>query len=60
MPTKTQLLAHALALAICAPDDEKAQRASQLAAHFARGLDPADVEQCKAKALAMIGEGYVV
>ena len=49
--TQTELLTYALVLAICAPDDEKSQKACQLAEHFAQGLDPADVEKCKADAL---------
>ena len=49
--TRTQLLTEALVLAICAPDDEKMQKAVILAAHFSQGLDETEVEQCKADAL---------
>ena len=51
---QTQLVTQALVLAICAPDDEKAKQASELAEHFAKGLDPAEVEKCKAEALAIV------
>lgn len=57
---QTQLVTHALVLAICAPDDDKARRASELAEHFAKGLDPAEVEKCKADALAVVAAGGVV
>ena len=51
---QTQLLTNALVLALCAPDDEKSERATELAEHFAQGLEPAKVEQCKAEALSVI------
>jgi len=57
---QTQLVTHALVLAICAPDDEKAKKASDLAEHFAKGLDPAEVEKCKTKALAIVAASGVV
>jgi len=41
-------------LALCAPDDEHSQRATELAEHFAQGLEPAEVEKCKADALAVV------
>ena len=49
--TQTQLVTQALVLALCAPDDEKMHKAARLAEHFSRGLDHAEVEQCKADAL---------
>ena len=52
--TQTQALTNALILALIAPSDEKANQASDLAESIAKGLDFAQVEQCKAQALAMI------
>ena len=52
--TQTQALTKALILALIAPNDEKATQASDLAESIAQGLDFAQVEQCKADALAMI------
>jgi len=52
--TQTQALTKALILALIAPSDEKATQASDLAESIAQGLDFAQVEQCKANALAMI------
>jgi len=49
--TQNQALTHALILAIIAPDDEKAQKASDLAEQLAFGLSNDEVEQCKADAL---------
>ena len=51
--TQTQALTKALILALIAPSDEKATQASDLAESIAQGLDFAQVEQCKADALAM-------
>ena len=51
---QTQLLTNALVLALCAPDDENSERATELAEHFAQGLELAEVEQCKAEALSVI------
>ncbi len=50
--TQTQALTRALMLALCAPNDAKAQQAAELAEQFAQGLSDATVEQCKAEALA--------
>ena len=57
-------LSDALALAVCAPDDEKAERASDLAVEIARiGLERGyigepDIETAKALALVeLYGEG---
>lgn len=52
--TQTQALTKALILALIAPNDEKATQASALAESIAQGLDFAQVEQCKADALAMV------
>lgn len=49
--TQTQLVTQALVLALCAPDEEKAQMAAELAEKFSLGLDHAAVERCKADAL---------
>lgn len=51
---QAQALTKALILALIAPSDEKATQASDLAESIAHGLDFAEVEQCKADALAMI------
>ena len=52
--TQTQALTKALILALIAPNDEKATQAAGLAESIAQGLDFAQVEQCKADALAMV------
>ena len=52
--TQTQALTKALILAIIAPNDEKANQASNLAETIAHGLTFEQVEQCKADALAWI------
>ncbi len=52
--TQTQALTQALILALLAPSDEQATQASDLAESIAKGLDFAQVEQCKVDALAMI------
>lgn len=52
--TKAEALTQALVLALCAPDDEKSQKALKLAEHFAQGLEAAEVEECKADALAVV------
>ena len=54
--TQTQALTQALILAITAPDDDMAHHASRLAESIAQGLNHAKVEQCKADALAILGE----
>lgn len=51
--TQSQALTKALILALIAPSDEKATQASDLAESIAQGLDFAQVEQCKADAIAM-------
>ena len=49
--TQIQALTQCLVLALIAPDDEKAQKASDLAEQIAHGLTFDQVEQCKANAL---------
>ena len=49
--TQIQALTQCLVLALIAPDDEKAQKASDLAEQLAQGLIFDQVEQCKANAL---------
>ena len=49
--TQIQALTQCLVLALLAPDDEKAQKASDLAEQLAHGLTFDQVEQCKANAL---------
>ena len=49
--TQIQALTQCLVLAITAPDDQKAQKASDLAEQLAHGLTFDQVEQCKANAL---------
>ncbi len=60
----TDMLAQALALAVCARDDDKAERASDLAVEIARiGLErgyigESDIETAKAMAIVeLYGEG---
>jgi len=50
--TQTQALTQALVLALCAPNDAKAQQVAKLAEKFAQGLSAATVDRCKADALA--------
>jgi hypothetical protein len=52
--TQLQALTKCLVLAITAPDDHKAQRASELAEQIARGLSVDQVEDCKAQALELV------
>jgi hypothetical protein len=54
--TQSQALTQALVLAIIAPDDDKASKASTLAMQIAQGLTQTQVNRCKAQALKMIGE----
>ena len=53
--TQIEALTQCLVLALTAPDDEKAQKASELAEKIAFGLSVAQVEKCKAKALKLAG-----
>jgi hypothetical protein len=52
--TQLQALTQCLVLAITAPDDHKAQQASELAEQLARGLSVDQVEDCKAQALELV------
>ena len=52
--TQLQALTQCLILAITAPDDHKAQRASELAEQIAQGLTVDQVEDCKAQALELV------
>jgi hypothetical protein len=49
--TQIEALTQCLVLALVAPDDQKAQKASDLAEQIAHGLTVDQVEQCKADAL---------
>ena len=49
--TQLQALTQCLVLALVAPNDQKAQQASDLAEQIAFGLSIDQVEQCKADAL---------
>jgi hypothetical protein len=51
MLEKREALEQALYLALNAPTDEQAQRASQPAERIAAGMDPVVVERAKAEAL---------
>lgn len=52
--TQLQALTQCLVLAITAPDDHKAQQASELAEQIAQGLSVDQVEDCKAQALELV------
>ena len=52
--TQREALTVALVLALNAPDEEKAQRASELAERIAPGTDPVTVEKAKANALERV------
>lgn len=49
--SQIEALTQCLVLALVAPDDQKAQQASELAEKLAFGLSVDQVEQCKADAL---------
>jgi hypothetical protein len=49
--TQIEALTQCLVLALVAPDDQKAQKASDLAEQIAQGLTVDQVETCKANAL---------
>lgn len=53
--TNAQALTQALILAIIAPDDLRAQKAIQLSEELAMRLNSAEVDQCKADALLILG-----
>ena len=54
--TQSEILTRCLILAITAPTDEKAQQASELAEQIAQGLTKKQVNQCKKKALEILGD----
>jgi len=49
--TQIEALTQCLVLALTAPNDQKAQKASDLAEQIAQGLTVDQVEQCKIDAL---------
>jgi hypothetical protein len=49
--TQSEVLTRCLVLALTAPDDIKAQKASDLAEQLAKGLTKNQVERCKKLAL---------
>ena len=49
--TQIEALTQCLVLALTAPNDQKAQKASDLAEQIAQGLTVDQVEQCKVDAL---------
>lgn len=53
--TQSQALTQALILALIAPDDKKAQQASELAEKISNGLSVDQVEQAKFEALEFVG-----
>jgi hypothetical protein len=53
--TQIEALTQCLVLALVAPDDQKAQKASDLAEQLAYGLTVDQVEQCKNQALELVG-----
>ena len=52
--TQIEALTQCLYLALTAPDDQKAQKASDLAEQIAHGLTKKQVNQCKEKALELL------
>ncbi len=54
--TQLQALTQCLVLALTAPDDQKAEQASNLAEQLAYGLTLDQVEQCKQAAIKLWGE----
>ena len=53
--TQQAMLVNALALAIIAPSDSKAQQATRVAIELSQGLTDQQVELCKKAALVLIG-----
>ena len=53
--TQQAMLVNALALAIIAPSESKAQQATQVALHLTQGLTDKQIELCKKAALVLIG-----
>jgi len=54
--TQIEALTQCLMLALVAPDDQKAQKASELAEQIAHGLTKKQVNQCKQAAIKLWGE----
>jgi hypothetical protein len=54
--TQIEALTKCLVLALIAPDDQKAQKASDLAEQIAHGLTKKQVNQCKQAAIKLWGE----
>ena len=52
--TQIEALTQCLVLALVAPNDQKAQKASDLAEQIAQGLTVDQVEDCKAQALELM------
>jgi len=52
--SQIEALTQCLVLALTAPDDQKAEQASNLAEQIAYGLTDDQVEQCKLDALNML------
>ena len=52
--TQIEALTQCLVLALTAPNDQKAQKASDLAEKIAQGLTKKQVNQCKKKALEIL------
>ena len=53
LETQQAMLVNALALAITAPSDSKAQQATQIAIQLTQGLTEQQVELCKKAALVL-------
>jgi len=53
--TQIEALTKCLVLALTAPNDQKAQQASELAEKLALGLTVDQVESCKFEALEFVG-----
>jgi hypothetical protein len=53
--SQIEALTQCLVLALTAPDDQKAQKASDLAEKIAFGLSVDQVEHCKNEALELVG-----
>jgi hypothetical protein len=51
-----EALVRALALALAASSDDDADKASELADHFAAGLTETEVERAKEQALSLYGD----
>jgi hypothetical protein len=52
--TQSEVLTRCLVLALTAPDDLKAKKASDLAEQLARGLTKKQVNECKKSALKIL------